>query len=194
MPPLHSPSYPYPRSTGLCSPPQTLAPVPRIPIDAARPSSAAAIESLSPVSLSPIPCTGSFSAPSSTDSAPKATSSLAASGRRRSPWSAAAQRRRAARPLPLLARVTAGEARRSPLHAVRTFPGRLWPCFAALPRAAAARRRCARRVRAHRASPATPWPRPRRGQGACPALTRLGGPLASGPHPSVPAGVKSGCI
>ena len=111
---------------------------------------AAAPEALSPPRLaasaipSPITREGSFPNLCSLDSAPNPTSSLAASGRRRSPWSAAAQRRRAARPLPLLARVTAGEARRRPLHAVRTFPGPLWPCFAALPRAAAAVAACAR--------------------------------------------------
>ena len=67
------------------------------------------------------------------------------------------------------------------------------PCTPPLPRSGPASPRrlapppLAVAVRAHRASPATPWPRPRRGQGACPALTRLGGPLASGPHPSAPA-------
>jgi len=133
------------------------------------------------VSPTPIPRTGSFSSPSSSDFGPHPALSPFLQGRRRAPRSAAASARRDAPPPPLLACITAGEARRLLLFPVRAFPGPLRPRSVVPPRAAAARRRraraCARALRDAR----------RRGRAHARvkargfALTRLGGLLARGP-------------
>ena len=168
---------PRPRSPSNPNPPPPLVPPP---------SSVLAADSPAPVSAAAIPRLGSSLAPSSSDFDPHPALSPFLQGRRRAPPPAAASARRAAPSPPLLARITAGEARLLLLFPVRAAPGPLRPCLAAPARAAVA-------VRAHRASPATPWPRPRRGQGACPALTRLGGPLARGPRLSAPGLAGWGC-
>ena len=130
------------------------------------PSSVLAADSPAPVSAAPILRLGSFLASPSSDFGPHPALSPFLQGRRRAPLPAAASARRAAPPLPLLARSAAGEPRHHLCFAVRTFPGPLWPCFAVPPRAAAA---VAARALARRAA-RVPWPRSRAGQGCWPCL------------------------
>ena len=148
--------------------PQTLAPNPHC---CRRPELLAAADSPPSGSPWPIPRTGSSLSPSSSDSGAHPALGLAVQVRRRSPRSAAAQRRRAARPLPFLACATTGEACRHLLHPVCASPAPLRLRFAALPCAAAARRHAR----------ATSWPHPRRGQGPACLDPAWVGRLAMGP-------------
>ena len=128
------------------SPRQTLA----LPsIDAAGPSSLLAADFPAPVRAATIPCAGSFISLPVTHSPPHSALSSFLQGPRRAPPPAAASLRRDAASSPLLACITAGEARRLLLFPVRAALGPLWPRPVAPLRAAAARRRRARRVRAH---------------------------------------------
>ena len=155
-PVAHSPSPLAPVPDRPSSP--TLAPVP-LSI-AATPSFLPAADSPPSVSLSPIPCTGSSLSPSSSDSGVHPALSPPLQGSRRAGPPAAAPARRATRPPQFLAVQPAVEARRHLRIAVRTSPSPLRPRLVAPHRAAAHAR-----ARAHRATRATPWPRPRRGQG-----------------------------
>ena len=171
---------PYSRPAGPRSPSNPNPPPPLVP----PPSSRRRPDSPPSVSPAPIPRTGSFSSPSSSDFGPHPALSPFLQGCRRAPRSAAASARRDAPPPPLLASITAGEARRLLLFPVRVSPWPLRPRLAPPPSAAAAASRRARVLRGGRAHAAVK---------AGLALTRLGGPLARGPRLSAPGLAGWGC-
>ena len=129
------------------------------------------------MSAASIPRIGSFPSSSSFDSPPHSAPSLTAQGRHRSPRSAAAQHRRAARPSPLPVRAAAGEVHCLLLFVVRAFPGLLWPRLAPPPLAVAAHAVSART--SARAGRAVGAHAPGQGRPAC--LDLAGGRLPVGP-------------